>query len=421
MEESLPEKPKSWYNWRMISLIIVHVYIVLHFTLWYVFDFQIWGKTAMMGVPSILAGNINTAAVMVFLICLSIIFYGRAFCGWACHMRGVIEFADWSMRKLNLKGYKKVRDKNVLINTRYRWLFRVGALYVLVAPILVIWLQNVGIAGDYYTFKPSTPPPLADLPGYEAKLFKKNFAFEPDSIFINPSIGELDKVKPKGVKGLSEYALAFCMWLFIWFVMGFMMNYFYGHSAFCRILCPYVVIFAPLMQLNPWQRKITRVDNCTGCRACSNACPQGIDVSREIFHYEGKVTNRECIKCYSCIDACDHGVLADTSAKASPQLFPRMEYGKKPWINEDEKHLQVFEPINPIVDFVSFVFALICGGFTCKLGGFWFYVGSILGYILFRKAVIFIQLQFQSFSSGKDKTKSSASSGEANPTPLQQE
>ena len=100
----------------MISLIVVHVYMVLHFTLWYVFDFKIWGKTAMMGVPSAIAGNINTAAVMVCLICLSIVFYGRSFCGWACYMRGVIEFADWSMRKLNLKGYKKVRDKNILIN-----------------------------------------------------------------------------------------------------------------------------------------------------------------------------------------------------------------------------------------------------------------------------------------------------------------
>ena len=98
-------------------------------------------------------------------------------------MRGVIEFADWSMRKLNLKGYKKVRDKNILINTRYRWLLRTGALYVLVAPVLVILLQ-----GDYNPiWKPATPPPLADLPGYEGKLFLKSFASSEDTIFVNPS------------------------------------------------------------------------------------------------------------------------------------------------------------------------------------------------------------------------------------------
>ena len=120
----------------------------------------------MMGVDSLLAGHLNAAAIMIIIILSSIPLYGRAFCGWTCHLRGAIEFSDWVLRKLNIYSYQK------------------------------------------------------------------------------------------------------------------------------------------LMNLSPYQKKITRISDCTGCRACSNKCPQGIDVSREIYYFDGKVINKECIKCYNCVDTC---------------------------------------------------------------------------------------------------------------------
>ena len=144
------------------------------------------------------------------------------------------------------------------------------------------------------------------------------------------------------------------------------------------------MIMVPLMNLNPWQKKITRVSQCTGCRSCSNACPQGIDVSREIYHYDGKVRNLECIKCYACLDACEHGVLKDTGSPAVPQTIPRTEYDKRPWTNEETKNLQIFEPVSPTHDFISMIFALGCGWVFSFLGGFYFYVGAILGFIVYR-------------------------------------
>ncbi len=79
------------------------------------------------------------------------------------------------------------------------------------------------------------------------------------------------------------------MAVFIQFTMSIVLNLRYGQGAFCRILCPYAPMMVPLMNISPVQKKITRVAQCTGCRDCSNACPQGIDVSREIFHFDGKV------------------------------------------------------------------------------------------------------------------------------------
>jgi len=56
----------------MITLAAVHAYIAIHLISWHVFGIQIWGKTAMMGVPSLAKGWINAASIMVILILLSI-------------------------------------------------------------------------------------------------------------------------------------------------------------------------------------------------------------------------------------------------------------------------------------------------------------------------------------------------------------
>ena len=363
-------KSYKYQNIRLFVLFIVHIYIIFHFITWYVLDIKIWGKTAMMGIPSLLSGHINAAAIMVSLIFISVLFYGRAFCGWICHMRGAIEFADWLMRKVKVEKYNELRRKNILLNTRYRWLLRIGSIFVLSVPVIVLWWNSeANISIDFYS-----PRPMADLPGYNNLIFHENSP-------INISIAQ---------NGLSaiDFIIAFGAIVLIQFFMSFVLNYFYGQGAFCRILCPYAVLLVPLMNINHRQKKITRIRQCIGCRDCSNSCPQGIDVSREIWNYEGKVKNVECIKCYNCIDSCKQMVLVDSSSKAVDQTIARKEYEKRPWLTED-KHLQVYEPIDPVIDFIIMILTLVSGGLASRLGGFWFYVGAIIGYIILRKIAIF--------------------------------
>lgn len=365
--------PSKRHRYRMIALASVHAYIAFHLISWHVFGIEIWGKTAMMGVPSLANGTINAAAIMVTLILGSILIWGRGFCGWACHMRGAIEFADWILRKLKVRQYLNLREKNVLVNTPHRWLLRIGALFVLLLPVIIL-IHNVGFAPKVNLM---APVPMADLPGYEGKAFARKTAFF--NFDINPT--------------WEDYLLAFGLAVFIQFTMSVVMNLRYGQGAFCRILCPYAPMMVPLMNISPVQAKITRVAQCTGCRDCSNACPQGIDVSREIFHFDGKVTNTECIKCYACIDACDDNVLKDTAAPGVPQTDRLKPYEKRPWQQEvmrkdgrltNARHMQVFEPLGPVADFTSMVVALICGGLTSRFGGFWFYPGAIISFIVFR-------------------------------------
>ena len=137
--------PTKRHKYRMIALASVHAYIAFHLISWHVFGIKIWGKTAMMGVPSLAKGTINAASIMVILILGSILIWGRGFCGWVCHMRGAIEFADWILRKLKVRQYLNLREKNVLVNTPHRWLLRIGALFVLLLPVIIL-IHNVGFS-----------------------------------------------------------------------------------------------------------------------------------------------------------------------------------------------------------------------------------------------------------------------------------
>ncbi|HXN06177.1 MAG TPA: 4Fe-4S binding protein [Nitrospiria bacterium] len=375
---------KKHQRLRMLFLGGTYIYMIFHMSGWYLFKWPVWGKTAMVGVPSLIAGRINSAAIMVILILTSIFFFGRFFCGWVCHLRGAIEFGDWFLKKMKFPQYKKIRDKNVLLNISLNpplyWTLRIITLFVLIYPAVTLLFSGKA----HLDLSPKPLRPMVDLPGYNDKYFgdKSPFNFVMDFSFLHVIMG---------AAGI----------FFILFVIGVVFTYFYGQGAFCRILCPYATIFAPLMNLNPFQTKITRVADCTGCRACSRSCPQGIDVSREIWHYDGKVINNECIKCYNCIDACDHGVLADTRKPAFVQITPRKEYIKKPWLNA-ERRLQVTEALSPAMDVISIIIGGMIGFMFARLGGFWYYVGAITGFVVFRKVSLMIKQKWEARASVRE-------------------
>ena len=88
---------------------------------------------------------------------------------------------------------------------------------------------------------------------------------------------------------------------------------------------------------------------------------------------------------------CDDNVLKDTAAPGVPQTDRLKPYEKRPWQQElvrkdgllsNSKHMQVFEPLGPVADFTSMIVALICGGITSRFGGFWFYPGAIISFIV---------------------------------------
>lgn len=70
------------------------------------------------------------------------------------------------------------------------------------------------------------------------------------------------------------------------------------HGFWCRYLCPYGALLGVLSVMSPL--KVTRrSDSCTGCKACTRACPARIQV-----HRAHRVCSDECTACYRCIAAC---------------------------------------------------------------------------------------------------------------------
>ncbi len=69
-------------------------------------------------------------------------------------------------------------------------------------------------------------------------------------------------------------------------------------DLWCRYLCPYGALLGILGRLAPL--KVTRrEDLCTGCQACTRACPARLPV-----HSMGRVASIECTSCQDCVVAC---------------------------------------------------------------------------------------------------------------------
>ena len=109
--------------------------------------------------------------------------------------------------------------------------------FPLLLPVIIL-IHNVGFSPKVNVMEPS---PLADNPGYGGKAFA-------ESAFFN------FEIKPTW----NDVLLAFGMAVFIQFTMSVVLNLRYGQGAFCRILCPYAALMAPLMHISP-VRKRSRV------------------------------------------------------------------------------------------------------------------------------------------------------------------
>lgn len=69
-------------------------------------------------------------------------------------------------------------------------------------------------------------------------------------------------------------------------------------NVWCRYLCPYGALLGLLSFFSPL-RVVRRQATCTGCGACSRACPARIEVEKKTV-----VCSVECTGCLTCVDSC---------------------------------------------------------------------------------------------------------------------
>jgi ferredoxin-type protein NapH len=92
----------------------------------------------------------------------------------------------------------------------------------------------------------------------------------------------------------------------VFLVLTFAVPMILGPRAYCRAVCEtgYLLERAAEASFGRIRRdeRFDR-DTCITCRKCVSACPQGIDVLREVHEFD-RVVSPDCIVCMSCADGC---------------------------------------------------------------------------------------------------------------------
>ena len=76
-----------------------------------------------------------------------------------------------------------------------------------------------------------------------------------------------------------------------------------GGRSYCRHLCPFLTLSGIFARFSLFKITPDESVECDRCGACSSACPMGIDV-RDATVDGGRLSNRDCLLCESCVEAC---------------------------------------------------------------------------------------------------------------------
>ncbi|MBL0126668.1 MAG: tetratricopeptide repeat protein [Flavobacteriales bacterium] len=252
------KKHRSFGKWRTATLIGVHVLFIAHFVHW-----KIKGRTlAPLEFNEVMytlhQGIVTAGFILMALVMLATVFFGRFFCSWGCHILALQDSCGWLMDKLHIRR-QPIRSRTLI------WIPMAVMFY------LFIWPQVLAL------FHGLDGPQLEVVQAGGARWS----SFTTDNFWRN--------LPPPGVA------------VFTFFICGFAIVYLLGSRGFCFQACPYGALFGIADQLAPG--RIVLAGDCTQCGLCTKACTSDILVHRELATH-GMVTNPRCLKDLDCIAVC---------------------------------------------------------------------------------------------------------------------
>ena len=219
--------------------------------------------------------QIHPAGLVIFLIILILgLLLKKSFCGWICPV-GLLSESLWQVGKKLFKGNIHLPE---WLDIPLRSLKYVLLLFFLYA---ILWKMDVRQV-ERFIYSPYNK--VADI---------KMLMF-----FVEIS--------------------AFTLWtLAILILLSVIIKNFW-----CRYLCPYGALLGFLSMFSPV--KVTRNPiTCTDCKKCTKACPNLIQVHKEL-----RVVSDECTACALCVDICP---VADTlqfkMSKQAKKYIPTWSFG----------------------------------------------------------------------------------------------
>ena len=277
-------------TWRLIALTVLNLLILLHVWAWFMWGFRAFGHSdpreffVMLG-----TGAVGIGAVIMIVATIGTVLGGRIFCGWACHMGAWREFALWTQAKLKIK----------------RQILHSRLTYVLPVMLAVGWMLHYGV--------PTT---------WQESGFPTEFYWDASDVTPFADTSSPDRVHIPGVFAAL-------------FVLVFMVQFFVGSKGVCRYLCPFAPFFRAADKIAIFRLRAVN-NSCDGCNECNRVCLMGIDVVGELKEH-GQVNDSQCVKCFTCVDAC-HTKTIGYTAKSVDSLGIERTAPKRPWL----KRLQPF-------------------------------------------------------------------------------
>jgi len=245
-------------------LIGVHVVIAIHVASW------LWLGTTVSPFElnetmfTLELGIVTIGAMLMVLIVLSTLIFGRFFCSWGCHVLALQDLAAWLLGKIGVRP-KPVRSRLLLL----------GPLAVMATMFIWPQIERLAVGRPFPSLHVTT-----DSEGF-GSLVTSDFL--------------------RNLPGPAVSLLTFA-------VCGGLIVYLLGSRSFCRYVCPYGAVFAAADRLSPGKIRLDPRADCTQCAACTAACSSDIRVHAEISAF-GRVVSPNCLKDLDCVSACPSSAL----------------------------------------------------------------------------------------------------------------
>jgi tetratricopeptide (TPR) repeat protein/polyferredoxin len=266
-------RSRDYAKWRVATLIGVHVLFLAHFIHW-----KLRGRTlAPLEFNEVLytihQGIVTAGFILMVVVMLATLVFGRFFCSWGCHILALQDAAGWVLDKLRIKR-QPIRSRTLI------WVPIAVMFYLFIWPQLLQAWQGVEVGAVQ----------VVEAGG------SRWSSFTTDDLWRN--------LPPPGVAVLT------------FFVCGFVIVYLLGSRGFCFQACPYGALFSVADQFAPGRIVLTK--DCSQCGLCTKACSSDILVHRELAMH-GMVTNPRCLKDLDCVTACPENAVQFGFRK--PPLF----------------------------------------------------------------------------------------------------
>ncbi|MDP6693459.1 MAG: 4Fe-4S binding protein, partial [Phycisphaerales bacterium] len=228
--EMIERRSRRLSGRRAIILTGLYVLFMVHLVHWWIAGRTVAPAELNETMFTIEQGVVTIGTILLCVVVVSVLVFGRFFCSWGCHILALEDLASWLLRKF------KIRPKPV--RSRLLPLAALAALlYMFVWPTVVRLYKGQAWPG----FRVLTDE--QGLGSFTTEHFTRNLP------------GPL-------------------MTTVTFLVVGGAIVWLMGSRGFCRYVCPYGALFAGIDRVSP--AGIQLVGDCDGCGKCTPACTSHI-------------------------------------------------------------------------------------------------------------------------------------------------